>query len=483
MTEALLQNPVVLWSVAIMLLVPLTLVGLSEIIERLRRRHSAYEDAFTQLRNIWVPVTALALVSTFVLRLPDTSAWQRMIITLFLFVSAIAVLGFVAAVGGHAKNRDRWEARVPAIARTVTRVLAVVLPLVLVATAVWDMDLSKYIAAIGFGSLAIGLALQSTLSSVVSGFLLALDKPFREGDWIEVDGVVGEVLDLNWRTTRLMVDGRDVVLIPNTVLLDSRLRNFTVLDVGTRDSIAFGFAYKDMPNDVKDVALTVARECPHVADTPAPEVHMVGYGNSSVDYEMHFHCDRYISAFHARRVRDDLLTRLFYAAVRHGLEIPFPIRTLRQTGEGDLTEADVADMVADALPGHPVLGRAGEAAREALRDGARLLTYGRGTTVSEVGEHDTGLVLVRRGAVRVETQDGQAVDHIPQGHLLGARYIVGRRANEHRAVAATDVELLYMPGASVDRAMDEDPALARALGAYADARLAGLARADAGEAP
>ena len=478
MIDALLHNPVVLWSLGLMVAVPALIIFLSEIIERMRRRDSAYEPAFAQLRNIWVPVAALSLITTFVLRLPETDVWQRVVVTLFMFSTAIVILGFVAATGAHGRDSDRWEARIPAIAKTVTRVLAVLLPFILVITAVWELDLSKFVTAIGFGSLAIGLALQPTLASVVSGFLLAIDKPFREGDWIEVDGMVGEVLDLNWRTTRLMVDGRDIIVIPNTTLLDSSLRNYTVVDEGYRDSIAFGFAYKDMPNHVKDVALQVAKESPHVADSPASEVHLVGYGNSSVDYELHFHCKTYISAFQARRVRDDLMTRLFYAAVREGLEIPFPIRTLRQTAEGDLTPDDVAGMVREAVPNHPVLGQANPTALETLSQGSELRTFGRGTPISEVGQHDNGLMLIKSGAVRMETEDGEPVDHIPEGHLIGARYLVGRRANTLRLIAADDVEVLFMPGRSVDAAMDEDPALARALGAYADARIAGLERAE-----
>ena len=479
MIDDLLHSPVVLWSLGLMLGVPLLLVLLSEVIERMRRRDSAYEGAFATLRNLFVPSAGLVLLTTHVLALPATNVWQRLSLTQFLFIAGISVMAVVAAMRAYDKDRDRWEAQVPGIAKTVARVLAVFLPFALVVTVVWDMDLSRFVTAIGIGSLAIGLALQNTLSSVVSGFLLALDKPFREGDWIEINGVVGEVMDLNWRTTRLMVDGRDVVVIPNTQLLDSQLKNFTVVDVGYRDSISFGFAYKDMPNHVKDTALRVARECPHVADSPPSEVHMVGYGNSSVDYEMHFHVAEYVSAFQARRVRDDLMTRLFYAAIREGLEIPFPIRTLRQTAEGDLTPDDMSAMVRAAIPDHPVLGRAGEAARETLSRDARLLTFGRGMPVSEPGSHDDGIMLIRSGAVRVETEDGEPIDFIPEGHLIGARYLVGRRMNTTRLVAADDTEILLMRGASVDAAMDEDPSLARALGAYADARLAGLERLEA----
>ena len=474
--ETLSGNPVVLWSLALMFGTPALLIALSEIIERLRRRDSAYEGAFESLRNIVVPSVALALVTTFVLRLPEESVWQRMVLTLLLFVIGMGVLSFVAAMRSYDKDKARWEARVPQIAKTVTRVLAIILPFALMLTAVWELDLSRFVTAIGIGSLAIGLALQNTLSSVVSGFLLALDKPFREGDWIEIDGVIGEVVDLNWRTTRLMVDGRDIVVIPNTTLLDSSLRNYTTVDVGYRDKIEFGFAYKDLPNHVKDTALRAARECPHVAEHPAPEVHMLEYGDSSVNYALHFHCERYISPFQASRTREDLMSRLFYAAMREGLEIPFPIRTLRQTAEGDLTPDDVAALTVEAARGHPVLGTAGPGALERLSEGAELRHFGRDHIISDIGEHERGIGLVRTGGVRVETQDGTAVDYLPEGHLIGAQYIVGQRANTLRLVAAQDTEVLFMAGGSVDAAMDDSADLARALGQYADARLAAYRR-------
>ena len=474
--ESLAQNSVVLWSLGLMLGVPLVLVVLSEVIERLRRHGSGYETAFTTLRNVVVPVVALALITTFVLRLPEGSVWQRLSLTLLLWVLGIGVLGFVASIRTYDKDKSRWEARVPQIAKTVTRVLAFLLPFGLMLTAVWELDLSRFVTAIGVGSLAIGLALQNTLSSVVSGFLLALDKPFREGDWIELDGVVGEVVDLNWRTTRLMVDGRDIVVIPNTTLLDSSLRNYTTVDVGYRDKIGFGFAYKDLPNHVKDTALQVARECPHVADNPPAEVFTVEYGDSSVNYEMHFHCDRYISPFQAARTREDLMTRLFYAAMREGLEIPFPIRTLRQTAEGDLTEDDVKAMTMEAASQHPVLGVASESAVERLAQRSALQQFGRDTVISDVGAHDRGIGLIRSGAVRVESEDGQSVDYLPEGHLIGAQYILGQRANTLRLVAATDTEVLFIQGASVDAAMDDSARLARALGQYADARMAAYQR-------
>lgn len=474
--DALLHNPTFLWSLILVIAVPLIVIALGEIIERLRKRDSAYTPGFETSRNIFLPLLTAAIILTTVLNLDGTNIWWRLVMTALTFATAYMLLSFVAAVQAYNNSEGRWESRVPTIIKTVTRVFAIIAPFAFLVAIVWDLDLTKYIAAIGVGSIAIAFALQNTLSSVISGILLALDKPFKEGDWIEINGNKGRVIDLNWRTTRLEVDGRDVVVIPNTVLLDSELKNYTALDIGYRDSISFGFAYKDLPNKVKDVALQVAKDCPGVADRPAAEVHMLSFDDSSIGYELNFHCDKYISAFQARRTRDELRTRLYYAAAREGLEIPFPIRTLRKTAEGDLTQEDVRAMALEALQENSVTRMGDKAALEAMASGARMTYFGRGSRVSRAGEYDQGLYLILNGETTVEDEDGQQLMRVGKGELFGARLLVGHRINHLTTRATEDCEILLFPINIVDKAMGEDAALARSLHGFADKFLHKLDR-------
>ena len=479
------REGVVMWALALTVGIPLLVIVTGEGIERLRKRDSVYEGAFRALRNVFLPALAAALVVTQVLHWQDdtTPLWHatlvRVVLTVFWLVFAYTALVFVSAFTARAKTRDAdgglaWEGQLPAITRTIARVLAVLLPFAVLASTVWELDLTRFLTALGVGSIAIAFALQSTFSSVISGILLALDKPFKEGDWIEIDGYVGEVIEINWRTTQLMVDGRDVVIVPNTTLLDATLRNFTRIDIGSRDVISFGFAYRNMPNLVKDVALQVARECPWVADHPPTEVHTVEYGDSSVNYEMHFHVDRYVSAFHARRIREDLMTRLFYAAARHDLEIPFPIRTLRETHTGDMTDSERMRIGLDALKGSPATAAAGGDVLTRLAAAARLEDYGRGSPLSEPGQHENGIAVILRGRVAVQSSDGQDLMTLGEGQITGVRQVVGRRPNRLRTVALTDVEVVRFGQDALDAALGADAGLARSLHAYADRVLEAL---------
>ena len=476
------QGEIFAWTVALTVGIPLLVIAIGEGIERLRKKDSPYEGAFRTLRNVFLPALTLALVVTQILHWQDDAApsWHpvavRVALTVFWFVAAYVALMFVSAFTERAKiyNRDGeapWEARLPAITRTIARVLAILLPFAVLASTVWSLDLTRFLTALGVGSIAIAFALQSTFSSVISGILLALDKPFTEGDWIEVDGYTGKVIEINWRTTQLMVEGRDVVIIPNTTLLDSTLRNYTRIDVGTRDSISFGFAYRNMPNLVKDVAIQAALESPFVAKDPPPEVHTAEYGDSSVNYDLFFHVERYQSPFAQRRAREDIMTRLFYAAARHDLEIPFPIRTLRETHTGDMTDLERMAIGREALASNPALASVDAKTLDRLAAAAQIEDYGRGTPISDIGAHDDGISIIREGRVALQTADGQDVTTLGPGQMVGARHVVGRRANTLRTVALTDTVVVRIPADSLDRALGEDADLARRLHGYADALL------------
>ena len=483
---SLVDASLLIWTLVLALGAPLLVVAVNEGIERLNTRASPYAPAFRALRDLFLPaLLALLAVDRIFGWSQEAAGWQsgvaRAVATLFWLVFAYVALVFISAFAERARGRADdpsapWEARAPAITRTVARVLAVVVPIAMLASTVWELDLTRFLTALGVGSIAVAFALQSTFSSVISGILLALDRPFREGDLIEVDGHTGEVIEINWRTTQILVEGRDVVIIPNTTLLDATLKNYTRLDVGYRDVIGFGFAYRNMPNLVKDVALDVARQSPLVADQPPAEVHTVEYGDSSVNYEMHFHVDRYVSPFQARRIRDDLMTRLFYAAARHDLEIPFPIRTLRETHTGDMTETERTRIGLDALQASPATAGGAQEVLYRLAGAARVEDYGRGTPLSEPGEHEDGIAHILEGRVAVQTPDGQTLATLGPGQILGARQIVGRRPNQMRTVALTDVLAVRFPGEALDVALGEDAALARGLHSYSDRMLARLER-------
>ncbi|MFI5289764.1 MAG: mechanosensitive ion channel family protein, partial [Polyangia bacterium] len=109
-----------------------------------------------------------------------------------------------------------------------TKVVGLVVGLILVAVVAkhFGQDITTLIAALGVGSLAIGLAAQQTLGHMIAGFVLLVDRPFRVGDRIRLaTGEVGEVLDVGVRATRILMADQNILIVPNADLVNNRVVN------------------------------------------------------------------------------------------------------------------------------------------------------------------------------------------------------------------------------------------------------------------
>jgi small-conductance mechanosensitive channel len=142
---------------------------------------------------------------------------------------------------------------VPKLLIDLARLFLILLSTAFVLGSVWNADLAGLVTALGVSSLVIGLALQDTLGSVMSGIALLFERPFSVGDWLELDGVVGQVIDINWRAVRLLTLEQEMVVIPHKLISSTMIRNFTQPNRIHAERIRIGFSYNHPPNLARQV--------------------------------------------------------------------------------------------------------------------------------------------------------------------------------------------------------------------------------------
>jgi small-conductance mechanosensitive channel len=171
----------------------------------------------------------------------------------------------------------------------------------------------------------VGLALQSTIANVFGGVSLQLDRTLGRGEWIEVGGRVGRIQEIGWRSTRLVTKDGDTLFVPNGELLTREVLNYSRPTGRHRTTIRVGFHYRHAPPLVRGVLLALVRETPGVLASPPPECGPSEFGDSAVVYEL-----QYWIADYAREdaIAEEIRTRIWFAARREDLELPFPTRTL-----------------------------------------------------------------------------------------------------------------------------------------------------------
>jgi len=214
---------------------------------------------------------------------------------------------------------------VPKLLIDLARLFLILLSTAFVLASVWNADLAGLVTALGVSSLVIGLALQDTLGSVMSGIALLFERPFSVGDWLELDGVVGQVIDINWRAVRLLTLEQEMVVIPHKLISSTMIRNFTQPNRIHAERIRIGFSYNHPPNLARQVLKSTALETKGILLDPEPEVFTLNYEDSAVSYEVKFFIRDYGDV---EQIRERFMTRVWYAAKRNNLTIPFPIRTV-----------------------------------------------------------------------------------------------------------------------------------------------------------
>lgn len=178
--------------------------------------------------------------------------------------------------------------------------------------------------AIGLG---LGFGLQKVVSNLVSGVIILLDKSIKPGDVISLGDTFGWIEQLGARYVSVVTrDGREY-LIPNEDLITGQVVNWSHTNAFVRLDIFFGTAYDDDPHQVRRIAIEAARSVSRVLSFRPPVCHIVGFGDSSVDYILRFWIDDPSGGL--TNIRGNVYLALWDAFQEHGISIPFPQREVR----------------------------------------------------------------------------------------------------------------------------------------------------------
>ncbi|MBK8430426.1 MAG: mechanosensitive ion channel [Chloroflexi bacterium] len=182
------------------------------------------------------------------------------------------------------------------------------------------------LAFIGGGlSIGIGFGLQQIIANFISGILLLFEQSLRPGDVIDINGKIGRVEKLNIRSTTVLTNDNIEIIVPNERFLTTEVMSYTRNNQLVRVALPFGVSYSSDVAQVRDVALSAARQHTLVRESPPPQVQFIAFGDSSLDFRLLVWMDQ---PMQIPRFRSDLYYLLWDAFVAHHIEIPFPQRDL-----------------------------------------------------------------------------------------------------------------------------------------------------------
>jgi small-conductance mechanosensitive channel len=183
--------------------------------------------------------------------------------------------------------------------------------------AIFGIPLSGLLATSGIIAIVVGLALQNTLTDLFSGLALNLERPFHAGDWIEISGgPEGEIIEGNWRATRLRTRAGDLVVVPNAVLAKSVVTNRYWPSRIHAASAVVTFGHDLDPDHATEVLLEAAQDQSLDLADPPPSVSMLSWGPLGISYSLGFYVADYADA---PGTTDKVLRAIWHTAKRRGL--------------------------------------------------------------------------------------------------------------------------------------------------------------------
>ena len=203
------------------------------------------------------------------------------------------------------------------ILASIARYAGLILTFV-VALGQFGIQTTSIIAVLGAAGLAIGLALQGTLSNVAAGIMLLLLRPFGVGDWIEANGISGTVQEIGLFSTQIDTFENVYISVPNSSIWSSIIINHSRHKVRRMD-IDIGIAYEANLDEAEKALMALCAD-KRVHDNPSPQFLVVAYGDSAITVRLRLYAD-YSQFF---QLNWDLNRRLKETLEAHNIEIPFP---------------------------------------------------------------------------------------------------------------------------------------------------------------
>ena len=389
------------------------------------------------------------------------------IFALLLLLVALGRVGFLLVVDwliGRRLGRP-----MPRIVRDIVQGLVYVVAALAVFRAL-GVELGSLLTTSAILTAVIGLSLQETLGNLLAGLAVQAERPFEVGDWVQfgdANPVVGCVVEINWRATKVRTKDLVETVVPNAVIAKSSIHNLRRPSPILRRNVRLQGPSDVAPNRMRGLLLDALRGCPGVLSDPPPRVWTASFADRGIEYLVAFSIDDFGSSV---SVESDVRDRIWYALSRVGIALPGPVCDVRMRRMP--ASRPGADVELDAVARAGVLADAelfGLLPKEALAhmaEHAQCLLFARGESIVFEGDPGKALFVIVRGEVAVITDpsstDAREIARLGSNEVFGElSLLTGVRDATVRAVS--DTMVLRIGYGEFRSAIEDFPGLGESL--------------------
>ncbi|MGA1861914.1 mechanosensitive ion channel family protein [Deferribacter thermophilus] len=305
---------------------------------------------------------------------------------------------------------------------------------------VFNIDIITLLTPSAILTAIIGLSMKDTIGNLISGLIIQIEKPFDVGDWIKVDNESGEVVEINWRYTKLKTLDNIYLIIPNNTISSGNLLNYNKPEKSMRILLNIGVSYDTPPAKLKQVVMKVLKNCIYVDKSKEINIYLKNYNDFSIDYDIAFWIKEYR---YLRDARDEIYSSLWYEFKMANIEIPFPIRTIIQKpleDKKDNTDADITNTVS-LISKIPLFQNLPESLLFNIVKFSHIVSFPAGTTIIKENETGESMFVVIDGELEI-IKNGKKIAEITKGDMFGEMSLLTGEKRMATVITKTDSTLL-----------------------------------------
>ena len=319
---------------------------------------------------------------------------------LFILTSTVVIVALINRYLWDFYFEKKKQTPIPHFLREMVALFVFLVALLLVLSFVYhaEAQLKGLLAGSGIIAIILGFAGQNLFGGIIAGISLQISRPYKVGDWLQVGDRFAEVMEINWRSTRLRTNDAIYLDIPNNEIVRQTIVNLHYPSQVHAMRIRVGVDYKHPPNRVKDALMRATKNAELVLKEPPPRIFLVDFADHAVIYEIKFYMGNHAAI---NEVNDAIRTNVWYELKRQRITIPFPIRTLHVERRTKDTISEEREKARAILRDDALFQCLDEEQLDSLLERSELNRFGRGERVIEEGAAGDSMFVLLRGTAQV----------------------------------------------------------------------------------
>jgi len=383
--------------------------------------------------------------------------------------AAVVVLGatfLIALVDRYVFElylKKRHGVSVPKFLTQVVNAAIILIAVFLVLDVGYDQTIKGLLIAPGVAAVVLGLAMQDLVGNVIAGVALQAGKSFVHGDWLIIDNRHAEVIEINWRSTRLRTVDDISIEIPNREIVRQTIINLNRPTRRHAMRIPVVLDYSAPPTRAKDVLLHAVSNAKGVCAEPRPKVFLKNFGDSGIEYDIKFYIDEHGQS---SEIADAIRTNVWYGLHRHGIRIPYPTRTLQIERPARDRQQEVQTAARIILRQQPLFKCLSDEQLDALMPRGRVAHFGKDEKLIRQGDTGESMFILVEGQANVVLErngSSKFVASLSRGDCFGEMSLLTGERRSATVIANTDCEVVEIARPILAKSLKQNPELLKEL--------------------